>query len=209
VVAFTDPVDALLTTPGVVELMTDQFPSGGKVVQYQVPELNSDPSKEVGAFFRYDDGHGIASIQFALRKEERPFPFRAGQTPGLDAFPWTCTGQPPRPSGPSAGPLSCQTGYLPDGSWEMVQAVDGMPKGLYGYRVSIWRPTGEVLVAAVYNGTINGYGGMEARTRDLPPLSLAQWRSVAESPKWQFQVPHSVNDSGDRLLAPVFHAPWG
>ncbi|RPE36727.1 hypothetical protein [Kitasatospora cineracea] len=199
--------DAQLTPDAMVKLLSDRLPAGGAFVKYQQPYADHSPTEELGAFLRYDDGRGTATFQLTLRKEARPFP-GGGRTPGVQDAPFHCDGTPLRPSGPPPGPLSCRTGFLADGSWEMVSATDAVVPGLYGYQVAIWRPDGVVLVFAEFAGTINAYGHEEAATRAEPPVPLAQWQGIAESPDWQFQVPRALVDEGARLASGIPRAPF-
>ncbi|MFE2346285.1 hypothetical protein [Kitasatospora cineracea] len=201
------PADAQLTPDAMVKLLSDRLPAGGTFVKYQQPYTDHDPAEELGAFLRYDDGHGTATFQLTLRKETRPFP--AGRrTPGARDTSLRCDSGPQRPSGPPPGPLSCRTRFLADGSWEMVSATDAAVPGLYGYQVAIWRPDGDVLVLSEFAGTINAYGHKEAATRAEPPVPLAQWQDIAESPDWQFHVPRTLVDEGARLASGIPRAPF-
>ncbi|MER5638899.1 hypothetical protein ABT095_18285 [Kitasatospora sp. NPDC002227] len=205
--ASTEPADTPLTPEAMVKLLTDQLPPGGRFVKYQDTSSTTGPFPEVGTFLSYDDGHGVSEIQLVFRKKSEPFP-SAGRTPGIqDGMPG-CDLQPRRPSGPPPGPISCHAGYLADGSWAVVTATDAVVPGLYGYRVTLWQPTGYLLVLSEYSGTINAYGHKEATTRQEPPVPLDRWQAIADSPEWQPKVPRSVADAGARLVAPVPHAPF-
>ncbi|MFE0465379.1 hypothetical protein ACFW1A_39640 [Kitasatospora sp. NPDC058965] len=196
--AFTEPADTPLTAEAMAELLAEQLPAGGRFVKYQDASSTTGPFPEVGAFLSYDDGHGTSHIQLMFRRAADLSSASGGG----------CALGPLRPSGPPPGPLSCHDGYLADGSWEMVRATDALVTGLYGYQVTLWRPTGYLLILTEYSGTINAYGGKKAVTRPAPPVALDRWQAIAEDPRWQPKVPKSVVDAGNRLIAPVPHFPF-
>ncbi|MFJ5879989.1 hypothetical protein [Kitasatospora cineracea] len=200
--------DAQLTPDAMVKLLSDRLPAGGSFVKYQQPYADHPLSEALGAYLRYDDGRGTATFGLAMYRGVHPFP-GGGRTPGIQDTPFNCDSIPLRPSGPPPGPISCRTRFLADGSWEMVSVTDGGEPSLYHYEVNIWRPdSGDILVFAEYAGTIDSSKREGTVTRAEPPVPLAQWQAIAESPDWQFRVPRTLVDEGARLASGIPHAPF-
>ncbi|GAA1269708.1 hypothetical protein GCM10009665_67690 [Kitasatospora nipponensis] len=201
------PPDVQLTSGAMVKLLADRLPSAGTFLKYQNPYAGGDPAQDVGAFLRYDDGHGIAAVQLTLSRITQPFP-TPGSLPGFAGAPVGCELTSQRPSDPPPGAPSCDAHRLADGSWEWVEATDATVPGLYGYQVLVWHPDGYLLVLSEYAGTINASGHKEAATRQTPPFTLDQWRALAEDPGWQPKVPQALVDEGSRLTATIPNAPF-
>ncbi|MEV7215580.1 hypothetical protein AB0O31_21090 [Kitasatospora cineracea] len=200
--------DAQLTPDAMVKLLSDRLPAGGSFVKYQQPYADHPLSEALGAYLRYDDGRGTATFELAMYRGVHPFP-GGDRAPGVQDTPFNCDSIPLRPSGPPPGPISCRTRFLADGSWEMVSVTDGGEPSLYRYEVTIWRPdSGDILRFAEYAGTIDASKHEGTVTRAEPPVPLAQWQAIAESPDWQFRVPRTLVDEGARLASGIPHAPF-
>ncbi|PJN29743.1 hypothetical protein [Kitasatospora sp. CB02891] len=149
------------------------------------------PVGTMGVLVHYVDGTGeAASIEVTVRHSKAAFPTDRNAPVDPSALPFQCT---ETVLGNGARSVQgCHFGFLPDGTGEMVESNDAPVPGLYSHRVSVWRPDGTVLEFTEYNGLRDYTGGKSLKTRTEPPIPLAVWREVAESPDWHwFAVPKS------------------
>ena len=149
--------------------------------------LNSWPSPAGGLYLLYSDGKDReGALELTLRRADRPFPTGSTLLSELQSQ-FRCG----RPDADTDGRQSmCTAGYLPDGSWEMVEANVNAAYGAYGYRVAVWRPSGLVVEFAEYCGTVDNRGVIVGtKQQKEPPLDLDTWRALAESPSWEYYRP--------------------
>lgn len=149
------------------------------------------PVGTMGVLVHYVDGTSeAASIEVTVRHSQVAFPTDRNAPVDPGALPFQCA---ETVLGNGARSVQgCHFGFLPDGTGEMVESNDAPVPGLYSHRVSVWRPDGTVLEFTEYSGVRDYTGGKSLKTRTDPPIPLAVWREVAESPDWHwFVVPRS------------------
>ncbi|MFJ1792484.1 hypothetical protein [Kitasatospora griseola] len=149
------------------------------------------PVGTMGVLVHYVDGAGeAASIEVTVRHSQVAFPKDRNAPVDPSALPFQCA---ETVLGNGARSVQgCHFDFLPDGTGEMVESNDAPVPGLYSHRISVWRPDGTVLEFTEYNGVRDYTGGKPLKTRTEPPIPLAVWREVAESPDWRwFAVPTS------------------
>ncbi|MFB7946593.1 hypothetical protein ACFC6L_16955 [Kitasatospora phosalacinea] len=156
----------------------------GKVSQaYPVKGDRGDGASAV--YLAYTADNDPVTLELRLGLTELPFP-ADGSNPDPGQVPFRC--------GKASGTVvnhgtACFAGYLPNGSWELVETDDAQVTGLYSYRVAIWYPNGTVVDFTEYAGFVNGNGEPPSYVREKPPIDFLLWRSVAESPVWTYYTP--------------------
>ncbi|MFD8481162.1 hypothetical protein [Kitasatospora sp. NPDC059673] len=144
------------------------------------------PSGTAGVVMQFVDGSGVtASLEMTMRHSQLVFPKDRRAPADPSDLPFQCTesvlGNGTRTT------MGCAYGFLPDGTWEMVESNDAVAPTLYNYRVRVWRMDGTVLEFTEYSGIRDFTGGAEQKnTRSTPPIPLAIWRGVAESQDWRW-----------------------
>ncbi|RKE22712.1 hypothetical protein [Streptomyces sp. TLI_171] len=145
------------------------------------PPVSPDNGSSVD--LRYTDDEATSAIVMTMSRPMLPFP-TDGRAPAVP--PFRCG----TPSGHTGNHQeACFAGYLPDGSWELVELDDSRLPGLYGYRVALWRPDGLVLDFTEFVGVPDSDGAGHEITRENPPLDLTTWRAVVESSDWSYFEP--------------------
>jgi hypothetical protein len=127
-----------------------------------------------------DDGHGLSEVSI----EE--FPATESTTALLDCAKQSASapdGVVPRPTG--APPAGCTVRTLQNGDRVMAAVTPIVYPGLYDYQVLVSHADGLAIEITVANGR---WTDPVAVTRAAPPLSIAQWTTIALSPLWQMQV---------------------
>ncbi|GLW56153.1 hypothetical protein [Kitasatospora phosalacinea] len=158
----------------------------GKISQaYPVKAERGDGASEVYLAYSDKDGGGPVTVELRLGRTELPFPADGGD-PGPGGAPFRC-GEDSGTAGDHAP--ACLSGYLPNGSWELLEMDDARSTGLYSYRVAVWYPDGTVVDFTEYAGFVNNNGEPPSYVRAKPPLDPMLWRSVAESPLWTHYAP--------------------
>ncbi|MFI9269582.1 hypothetical protein ACIGXM_02465 [Kitasatospora sp. NPDC052896] len=195
-----------ITWQGLLGIFHDQLPPGAQLAKldpYAVKFRNSATSRYIE--LQYDDGAGASTVMVELSK------FAPGYTPpAIDCTGWH-GGTDEGPRKPDYDKPACQAAQLPDGSRMVgyITATDVV--GLYDDAVKLVRPDGTYLSITAANATLDQYTGQHGPaitvTRDKPPLGLAGWEAIAQSPQWQFRVPQSVLDAGAAFATGVSHLP--
>ncbi|MGW4805263.1 hypothetical protein [Kitasatospora sp. NPDC004272] len=145
-----------------------------------------------GALFLYRDAdHREGALELTLHRADRPFPGAAAPLSALQSQ-FQCDRTTPVSGNRQR---ICTYGYLPDGSWEMVEADDIPAYGIYGYRVAVWRPSGLVVRFTEYCGTVDNRGVIVGNGQLQPPIALDTWRALAESPSWEYYRPVEADHS--------------
>ncbi|OKJ15773.1 hypothetical protein [Kitasatospora sp. CB01950] len=146
--------------------------------------LGTLPVGTAGVTLQYVDGDGVvSSLEVMMRHSVAAFP-KDRRAPDPSDQPFHCaetvlgTGE--------RSTQGCEYGFLPDGTWEMVEANDAIVPGLYNYRVRLWRIDGTVLEFTEFNGPRDYVLSAPRKTRTTPPIPLDTWRGVAESQEWRW-----------------------
>ncbi|MFE1318768.1 hypothetical protein [Kitasatospora phosalacinea] len=184
-----------MTTPGApVIKFTEQS------VELELRSLLSEKNGKTSAAHpvNAERGDGASAVYLAYTSDNQPvtLELRFGRTellfpadgsnPGPGQAPFRCS----RDSGTADNrSTACLAGYLPNGSWELVETDDARVAGLYSYRVAIWYPDGTVVDFTQYAGFVNDNGEPPSYVREKPPIEFLLWRSVAESPVWTYYTP--------------------
>ncbi|WP_033217491.1 hypothetical protein [Kitasatospora phosalacinea] len=133
-------------------------------------------------------GRSKGALQLSVRQADRLFPVGSVQLSELQSQ-FRCG----KDSGTAGNHQEmCTYGFLPDGSWEMVEANDAMTPGVYGYHVAVWRPSGLVVEFTEYCGRIDNRGVVVKDNQSELPFDLTTWRAFAESPSWEYYQPVNV-----------------
>ncbi|MFC8722840.1 hypothetical protein [Kitasatospora sp. NPDC057198] len=153
--------------------------------------LHSWPTHAGGIYLLLSDGKDRqGALELTLRRADRPFPTGSTLLSELQSQ-FRCG----RDDAGDAGRQSmCTAGYLPDGSWEMVEANVNSAYGAYGYRVAVWRPSGLVVEFAEYCGTVDNRGVITGVKQKEPPVDLNTWRALTESPSWEYYRPLNAEE---------------
>ncbi|MFD8593554.1 hypothetical protein ACFV1L_00955 [Kitasatospora sp. NPDC059646] len=145
------------------------------------------PSGTVGVAMQYVDGSGEpAAIEVTMRHSRLPFP-KDGRAPEPTDLPFQCE-ETVRGDG-THSVVGCHYGFLPDGSWEMVESNDALVPGVFSNRVRLWRPDGTVMEFTEFSGLRDRAqegGAQSTHLRTTPPVPLDIWRGVAESTTWHW-----------------------
>ncbi|GLW68339.1 hypothetical protein Kpho02_06380 [Kitasatospora phosalacinea] len=141
-------------------------------------------------YLAYADGDNPVTVELRLGRTELPLP-ADGSNPAQ--LPFRCG----KDSGTAGNhSTACLGGYLPNGSWELVETNDARVTGLYSYRVAVWYPNGTVVDFTEYAGFVHDNGEPPSYVREKPPIDFLLWRSVTESPVWTYYVPVEGGGTG-------------
>ncbi|QKW22954.1 hypothetical protein HUT16_31210 [Kitasatospora sp. NA04385] len=174
------------TVANVVDDLEAMRPGMAQALGSQSWDPTGRPAGTEGMVFYYKGEEGrTGAVELTMRKADRPFPAMSNLLSNLQTQFWC---------GPSSGTAgdhqeSCLYGYLPDGTWEMVEQNDAMVPGAYSYHVALWRPDGTVLDFTEYSGWVDNRGLIVGADQKLPPIDLTTWRAIAESPSWEYYRP--------------------
>ncbi|MFE9423890.1 hypothetical protein ACFYNO_13115 [Kitasatospora sp. NPDC006697] len=196
-----------LSWQAMLKILNDQLPPGGKLFNlntYAVKADNRGPSHYIE--LQYDDGQGASTVMVTLSQSLTNMPS------GFD----TCTGWT---GGGDEGPRkpgylkpSCTLTQLPDGDKLLAYVTGTDVVGLYDIGVKLIRPNGTYLQIVAANATLDQYHAGQSGvpitvTREQPPLGVAGWSTVAESPLWQDKIPQSLADAGVEFAKTVTRQP--
>ncbi|WP_371496368.1 hypothetical protein OG871_10915 [Kitasatospora sp. NBC_00374] len=187
-----------LSWQAMLKILSDELPPGARFGNLDAYYMKASSPGAHELTLEYDDGHGPVTLGVTLRPAVR-----------ADQHPLTCatwgggSDEGPRPAG--AEPVSCAQRVLADGSSIFSYVTGADFAGLYDEGVQITRPDGWVLQIVAANGTLNAWSAAEhiTVTRPRPPVGIAGWERVAQSPGWQTKVPQSTADAGVLLARGV------
>lgn len=175
----------LFSADQVYKTLTTLLPLEYQAIKDAWPHPGPLPGGTAGVVMKYIDGEGVvSSMEVTMRHSQAPFPKDRRAPTDPSDLPFQCAetvlGTGERTT------LGCEYGFLPDGTWEMVESNDAVAPNLYNYRVRLWRPDGTVLELTEYSGLRDYTGPGTANTRATPPIPLDIWRGVAQAQDWRW-----------------------
>jgi hypothetical protein len=143
--------------------------------------MSYDPTTTGALTFAVDDGQGLAQIFVAVQ------PAAASGMDAIDCTEQTALiqGGGKRPVG--AVPASCVVRTYTNGDKAMQEVLKADAYGQYQYRIIVSRADGVAVEITAANGSWQS--AATEVTRPRPPLSAAQWTTVALNPAWQPRMP--------------------
>jgi hypothetical protein len=171
----TSPMLKTLTPQAALQLLLEQLPPDGKTDKYTGgSNVKTTGPGEVWISLSYTDPQGPSNLSLAVMPEP---------------IPLSCAGQSPQCSLttlPNGSKLLLKETVSPDGSDLRTRQAhlvrkDGLYISLISDNATKWKDKG---------------------TRPLPPLSLAELRTIVTSPHWRLSVDAALVDESNSLFVP-------